>query len=547
MKKTVRIILFSIVLIFSVSSSQAGVIGQSLESSLQGLNPEDEIAVILTLADQLDVKSFKGKNKSLRRSRLNRALRDKADKSQKGLKKFLKEKKARKIKSFWIFNGMAAAIRADIVDELAQRPEVQSIQLDAVVSLPAPTLAAAGTPEWNIDAIKAPMLWELGYTGTGVVVANMDTGVDVLHPDLAASYRNDPNSWLDLVSGSPTPIDPDPPGSIFGGHGTKTMGVMVGGDAGGTSIGVAPGAQWIAVRVFDSDGNATYTAIHSGYQWLLDPDGNPDTDDLPDVVNNSWGIVDPPEVVGSCITEFQTDIQALKAAGVAMVFSAGNQGPNSHTSVSPANNPESLAVGSVGQSMVISDFSSRGPSGCGGDIFPELVAPGDNVRTTDVSLGGFPNYVPTSGTSIAAPHVSGAIALLLSVNPQLTVGDLETLLTDSATDLGIAGWDNDYGKGLLDVEAANNLIDNNFNSIADGWELHFFGDLSTATATSDSDHDYYTDLHEYLNWRNEELDTEGQPYDPTVRNAPGGTGYDKPSILWLTLPAILNSATSQLP
>jgi hypothetical protein len=100
------------------------------------------------------------------------------------------------------------------------------------------------------------------------------------------------------------------------------------------------------------------------------------------------------------------------------------------------------------------------------------------------------------------------------------------------------------------VAAANNLLpitDTNLNGIEDGWELHFFGDLTTATAGSDFDRDYYTDLQEYLNWRNEELDPGGQPYDPTVENAAGGSGYEKPTILWLTLPALLNSAANPLP
>jgi len=532
-----------VLIFFACSSSQAGEIGPDLSSSLLGLNPADEIAVIITLTDQVDLKSFKDTNKSLRRSKLNRALRDKADRSQKVLKKFLKQKNAQKIKPFWIFNGIAVTLRADVVDELAGRPEIQSIQLDGTISLPAPSLAATGTPEWNIEAIKAPTLWTLGYTGSGIVVANMDSGVDAQHPDLAAGYRGGSNSWYDPNGEHSTPYD-------YLGHGTQTMGVMVGGDAGGTSIGVAPGAQWIAVKVFNDAGVASYSAIHAGYQWLLDPDGNPaTTDELPDVVNNSWGFEDNS---GQCISDFQSDIQALKAAGVAVVFSAGNQGPNSHTSVSPANNPESFAVGSVDASLVIADTSSRGPSGCDNSVYPELVAPGVSVRSSDLTFGGvFPNsYATVSGTSFAAPHVSGAMALLLSVNPQLTVSELETLLTQSATDLGIPGWDNNYGKGLLNVAAANNLLpitDTNNNGIEDGWELFFLGDLEIATATSDFDRDYYTDYQEYWNWRNEELDPEGQPYDPKIANAPGGAGYKKPRILWLTLPAILNSATRQLP
>ena len=211
--------------------------------------------------------------------------------------------------------------------------------------------------------------------------------------------------------------------------------------------------------MFDDTGEASYSAIHLGFQWLLDPDGDSDTDDLPDVVNNSWGF---DGAVDQCFEEaqFGPDIEALKAAGVAVVFSAGNAGPSAFTSISPANYPQSFAVGSVDEFLSVADRSSRGPSACGDDttLFPELVAPGVSIKTADLTLGGsFPNsYAYVSGTSIAAPHVSGAMALLLSADPDLTVAELETILISSASDLGDPGADNDYGHGLLDVAAAYN-------------------------------------------------------------------------------------------
>ena len=233
------------------------------------------------------------------------------------------------------------------------------------------------------------------------------------------------------------------------------MGIMVGGDAGGTAIGVAPDAKWIAVKIFNDAGNATYSGIHAGFQWLLDPDGNDETDDAPDVVNNSWGFSLNP---GECLPEFQPDIQALKASGIGVVFSAGNSGPNGATSLSPANYPESFGVGAVDQTRTITSFSARGPSACDGSIFPEIVAPGDGIRTADVTLNGTaPDpYATVLGTSFAAPHVAGAMALLLSLDPQLTVAELEGALVQSAVDLGAAGADNVYGYGLLDVAAAYN-------------------------------------------------------------------------------------------
>lgn len=427
---------------------------------MQSMTAEDEIAVIITLKDQLDVTTLTEKkplakgllreNKRLHRAAINKALRSKADQSQKPLASFLKQKNARNIKPFWIFNGMAVTVRPTVVDEIASRLDVISVRLDDSISLPTPSPADSAIPEWNLDAIQTPSLWARGYSGSGVVVATMDTGVDYLHPDIATKWRGGSNSWFDPHNEHATPYDQT-------GHGTQVMGILVGGDAGGTSIGVAPNAQWIAVKMFDDAGLAYYSDIHQGYQWLLDPDNNPNTDDLPDIVNNSWGY---DTLVDQCLGEFIPDIQALKAAGVAVVVAAGNVGPSSSTSISPANYPESFAVGSVDQQLQIANTSSRGPATCDGTFFPEIVAPGVNVKSTDLTFGGlFPNsYATVSGTSFAAPHVSGTMALLLSAMPQLTVAELESALMATAIDLGDSGPDNVYGYGMLDALGAYNAL-----------------------------------------------------------------------------------------
>jgi bacillopeptidase F len=270
----------------------------------------------------------------------------------------------------------------------------------------------------------------------------MDTGVDAQHPDLADRWRGGSNSWFDPNGEHPTPYDRS-------GHGTGTMSVAVGGDAGGTSIGVAPGAEWIAEKIFNDAGVATLSGIHQGFQWLLDPDGNPATADIPDVVNNSWGF---PNLAGQCYLEFQPDLEVLLAAGIAVVFYAGNQG--SLGSVSPANNPDGFGVGAVDSTLTVTWTSSVGPSPCDGSIFPEVVAPGVGVRAADLGSG----YLSVTGTSFAAPHVAGAIALLRQADPDASVAALEQALTASATDVGPAGADNTAGYGLLNVPLALELL-----------------------------------------------------------------------------------------
>jgi serine protease AprX len=451
MKKSLYAVLIGFVIVFSgVPCLQAGIIDPQLETRLQALDPGHEIDVIVVLTEQVKLDKIKQKDKAKRRYETITALKSLADKAQKPIKDFLKAKKANKIEPFYIFNGLAATIRADAIEELAALPGVDSISLDDTLEIPVTTSTNSLQPAWNVNATRAPEMWAMGFTGSGVVIAGMDTGVDVNHPDLAAKWRGGNNSWFDPNGEHATPYDMD-------GHGTQTMGVMVGGDASGTAIGIAPDAQWIAVKIYDDAGSASFSDIHLGFQWLLDPDGDPGTNDSPDVINNSWGLRNN---VDGCITEFQSDIQVLKAAEIAVVFAAGNEGPYPYTSISPANYPESMAVGSVDAVFAVQNTSSRGPSACDDSIYPEVVAPGVNITTPNLTYGGlFPDsYATVSGTSFAAPHVAGAMALLHGADPQTTVANLETSLAQAAVDLGTAGPDHDYGNGFIDVMEAYLLL-----------------------------------------------------------------------------------------
>ena len=431
----------------TTSSAQAAVIAADLQQAMQA---GGDVRFIVQFADRVDLRSFKGKGrgKGKKLASMLRALRNQADLSQADTVKLLKGKRAKRMIKLWSINALAVTASPETIRALAAMPGIQNIKLDGTLSAPSAQPAAAATPEWNLNSIRASELWSAGYDGTGTVVANMDTGVDVNHPDLALSWRDGANSWFDPNGEHTTPYD-------AAGHGTQTMSLMAGGNSGGTNIGVSPGAQWIAVKIFNDSGVASLSGIHQGFQWLLDPDGNPDTDDIPDVVNNSWGF---PDLIGQCYSEFGPDIEALKAAGIAVVFSGGNQG--SLGSVSPGDNPESFAVGSVDVSLNIAASSSRGPSACDGSFFPEVVAPGVSIRTADLTFGGvFPNsYATVSGTSFAAPHVAGTMALLRQANPATTVAELELALADSALDLGLIGADDVFGYGMIDAVAANDVL-----------------------------------------------------------------------------------------
>jgi subtilisin family serine protease len=281
-------------------------------------------------------------------------------------------------------------------------------------------------------------------TGAGVRIGSIDTGVDASHPELAGKVV----AWRDFVAGGSQPYDDN-------GHGTHTVGTMVGGVAGRSPVGVAPGASVVVARAIGADGVARGSTLLAAAQWIADPDGNPATADQPQVVNNSWAT----NARGD--TWFRPMVRRWLALGIVPVFAAGNTGPGPSTVASPADYPESLAVGSIGSSGDVSSFSARGPvvwtdpDGTGpaaGTALPkpDLVAPGEGIAST--LPGG--RYAAYSGTSMAAPHVAGAAALLRQAAPAAEPAAVIDALRRSASDRGPAGPDAAYGWGVLDLPAA---------------------------------------------------------------------------------------------
>ena len=459
-----RIVRALVFLLPFARASAGGVIDPALRAAMNVTTDDQEVAVIVSLADRVSLPPFApgGTGERAASPSLVAALKEKAQSTQGAVLAGAAALGGHDLVSLWAINAIALRLPAQNVPSLAKFPGVESIRLDAVVQAPAPVPGGAAlrgkraraasfdAPEWNIAMLSAPDLWAAGIIGSGVVVASLDTGVDAQHPDLSARWRGGANSWFDPNGEHATPHDAT-------GHGTQAMGLIVGGSAGGSSIGMAPGATWIAAKIFNDAGQATLSGIHQAFQWMLDPDGSQQTVDSPHVVNNSWGLQ---STGGTCVTEFEDDIAILRAAGIAVVYSAGNDGAAANTSGSPANNPGSLSVGAIDSSRNVASFSSRGPSACGGGAFPTFAAPGVSVRTADLSFGGAaPDpYIVVSGTSFAAPQIAGALALLWSAHPSANLVAMETILEATASDLGTAGLDNDSGFGLPDVVAANSQL-----------------------------------------------------------------------------------------
>ncbi|WP_079574050.1 carboxypeptidase regulatory-like domain-containing protein [Krasilnikoviella flava] len=383
-----------------------------------------------------------------------------ADASQAGLVKDLDAAGA-DYETFWISNAILVRDGdGALATSLAASPEVERISAPRRYHLVEPVerdkVATQGTQsvEWGLQAINADDAWALGYTGQGVTVANIDSGVQGDHPALASHYRGlqddgsvvDDYNWFDTSNAcaGDSPCDTD-------GHGSHTMGTMVGDDGAGNQIGVAPGADWIAANGCATCSNADL--LESG-QWILAPtkvDGSDaDPSKRPQVVNNSWGYDSP-----GVIDDFMADqIDAWEAAGIFGAWSGGNEGPACTTTSSPGANANTYAVGAFDSSGAIASFSSRG-TGEDGTVKPNISAPGVNVRSS-VPGDGYASY---NGTSMAAPHLAGAVALLWSAAPSL-VGQIEetqALLDGAAVDVddttcgGTADDNNVWGEGRLDV------------------------------------------------------------------------------------------------
>lgn len=455
MKPHVRLSLAAIAAVaaapIAAMAQSADVLAPEVVEAFAQAAPDELIPVIIRHQDRIALAPPEpGDDRARHRRLVVRSLRSLADRSLPAIEEELQRSRAREVERLWAINAVAAEVPAEALQDLAAVPGVESIRLDETFNEPGLEPATAAAPEWNIEAIGADDLWALGVTGEGRVVASLDSGVDPEHPELGPRWRGDAGAWYDPYGQHATPYDAS-------GHGTQVMGLMVGGDSGGSSIGVAPGAQWIAARVFDDSGTGVLSRVHLAFQWALDPDGDPDTDDAPDVVNASWGLEGSD---GGCEEEFREDVQALVASDIAAVFAAGNAGPDGDTSSSPANYPESFAVGATAEDGLVTDFSSRGPSACDGGLYPHVVAPGANVRTTDLTFHGqLPqSYTYADGTSFAAPQVSGGVALLRQAYPELLAGEALEALAQSARDLAPIGTDYDSGAGLIDLVAAHAFV-----------------------------------------------------------------------------------------
>ena len=490
-KKLFSIVLFSCFSLFSFSQENEKTFLEKAKSDLihDLNNGKNEFWILFN--EQADVSGARQlKTKEEKGEYVYKKLTSTADRIQPAFYSLLENKHA-EYQTFWIVNAIYVKGDIQLAKEISAYPEVKELLpnvkfveekiIDPIEERIAQQDATSvNTVEWGITKVNAPSVWALGYKGQGVVVSGHDTGYDWTHPALKNAYRGwngsvaDHNfNWHDAIhsGGGTCGADSKQPCDDSQ-HGTHTMGTMVGDDGAGNQIGMAPSARWIGCRNMNVGVGTTASYIEC-FQWLLAPtdsnNQNANPSKAPHVINNSWGC-DPSET--GCtnpadITNMETAVKNLVAAGVVVVVSAGNSGSGCNTITTPsAIYDASFTVGATTSSDAIASYSSRGNVSINNTtlIKPNVSAPGSSIRSS-VPGGG---YASMSGTSMAGPHVVGAVALLISAVPSLAgqVDTIESILERTAVRITSTqtcnGTDptmfpnNTVGYGRIDILAAVN-------------------------------------------------------------------------------------------
>jgi bacillopeptidase F len=382
---------------------------------------------------------------------------------------------------FWSVNMVAISASAATIKYLDKHPEVywmeniseKPVVWDKPVDMSPNYARAVNGREQGITAVKGDSLWAMGYTGKGSKLLTFDTGVWPNHPSFRDQFLGNHVPLSESWYGYDTFFPGDKPGS----HGSHVTGTCLGLDPlNSDTIGLAFNAYFLATDpiVENLADVKTVYELMLAYEWAMNPDGDLNTtDDMPDVINNSWGR--PISTGDSVVCDgWVNDLFVnLEIAGIVSIHSAGNSGPGASTigypAVSNASVVNNFSIGAVNgnsSSLPIASFSSRGPSTCGDTgsllIKPEIVAPGVAVRSSIRNSNGSFAFANFQGTSMSAPHVSGVALLLREAFPNANATEIKEAMYYSAVDLGAVGEDNTYGMGMLDALASFNYLANTY-------------------------------------------------------------------------------------
>jgi subtilisin family serine protease/uncharacterized membrane protein len=481
------IILFTIALAFSITPAFCQKIAPNLEQRLQNIKSGEKIRINIRLAEQYDPALLAEKtlgvvSREERRAIVVKELQSFSKESQKDMMAFLsgqeKSLQVSDIMPLWIVNLVNCYATLEVIEELMQMPGIARIDYDKmrqVLDLEQPVaepdkLADKQEIAWNVTHINAPQVWTEGYTGEGIVVAVLDTGVNATHQDIEGrmwTHPDYPNHGYNFINNNYNTSDSN-------GHGTHCAGTVAGNGTAGTTTGIAPGATIMALKVLNNSGGGTEAGVWAGIQFAVEYGAN--------VMNLSLGWYYSANPDRSA---WRTAMVNAMNAGVIAAVAAGNEGaggglqppwqlgtpgdcpaPWTHPDqAATGGNSAVVTVGSTTNTDALSPFSSRGPATWqniapffdyaynpgSGLILPDVVAPGSNILSlTHNSNSG---YTVKSGTSMAAPAVAGLMALMLSKNPNLTPEQISQILEETALPLSTTK-SNTFGSGRIDALAA---------------------------------------------------------------------------------------------
>jgi len=460
--------------------SRAGkIVPWVLEHTANGKRAE----FIVVLTHQADLSGAAALRTKMEKGRyVYDALRNKSKATQTPILQWLRDRGIEH-QSFYIVNAILVKGSREIAEALTARPDVARVegnpqikntlpQPDAIAEAPSPAQRPE-TIEPGINYTHAPDVWALGFRGQGITVGGADTGARWTHNALKPHYRgwdgvtaDHDYNWHDSIHdsiGNPCGNDSPVPCDDIG-HGTHTIGTAIGDDGVGNQIGMAPSAKWIGCRNMDQ-GNGTPARYLECMEWFLAPypigGGQGDPLKAPDITSNSWHC---PPSEGCSVDTLQAAVEAQATAGIMTVVSADSTGPNCSTMEDPPSiYAASYTVGALNTGTDnIASFSSRGPVIVDGSnrIKPDITAPGTNIRSS--YSGSDSDYEILSGTSMATPHIAGAMALLWCARPELRrdISASRTVLNEAAFFLaykqcGSAGPPNNVtGWGRVDISAA---------------------------------------------------------------------------------------------
>lgn len=492
-----RLLFTGLLFLFSCITIAQTTISEVLDDKLQELAPGEKIRVQVVLKSQADMAALRDSLMQARVAVSDRPrivisrLKSVSGKEQQELKAYIETFESERpgsssgLKAYYIVNLLVLDATRELVQAIAGHPLVEAVEwdqrfrlvYDPPVEKREDVKRSVGGHEPGLALIGAPFMWKLGYTGLGRCNYTIDTGIWPQHPALSRQWKGNyfPQDWCWNSYDRPEPGDkPDS-------HGTHVTGIVLGLDTlTKDTIGVAFNASYMVADPIVEDENFIKPIVEliGAFEFALNPDGDESTtDDVPDVITNSWGIAAFEPFL--CLVPFIPEmLNALDAAGIAVEFSAGNEGPGSGTIGLPQYvSVDTLSLFTVGalsaSDITIAGFSSRGPTGCnvpgnppGLKIKPEVSAPGVIVRSSVQRSTSSTMYTYYTGTSMAGPHVSGAILLLKEAFPFLSGRELLNALYQSATDLGEPGEDNSYGRGLINLEAAFHFLSQQHTAVA---------------------------------------------------------------------------------